>query len=314
MPPGGAAPRVPFCEAAAPACVSAFKAGGGPGRSDRGMSTMLRWLCLCVLLAGSAVAQEVRARIELDSGRVLRVPVVRIANDFVLIRLDGQEMKIPTESIRAIETVAQGNDAETREAQLARVRAALEGSATPAEEDADGAATTAPEPVTAQDAGGDPAAPAAPAVETAGPPDSANGPDGRIIRLLDRYLWLIPAGPGHFTSIGAALLALITGLIVWSARIANVQDVTLARGLIVAVAMLGVFGIEASLLPATRVFLAAAAVLDLVALFALVVVVFRADFVGAVWTVLCFLLSLLVAVVLVELLGVLVTPGELVSS
>ena len=63
MPPGGAAPRVPFCEAAAPACVSAFKAGGGPGRSDRGMSTMLRWLCLCVLLAGSAVAQEVRARI-----------------------------------------------------------------------------------------------------------------------------------------------------------------------------------------------------------------------------------------------------------
>ncbi len=283
------------------------------------MAAWLRILCVGWLLGASlANAQEVRARIELTSGRSFVAEVLRIEPDAFVLRLGDRELVVAADDVATLvpltgeaarKAAAQGGPAPWEP-----VDDAGEGEGKPA----DHAASETPEDSVSErprrtpslSAGGGRAS----AGEVSRSEPSPLGPDAHVVDLLERYLWVVPGGAGHLTSIGAGLMLLMSWLLMAAGRAVGLERIGFARCLGLSGAMLAILAIEASLLPVQPLIVGLTLLLDLGVFVVLAAGLLGARLGQATFVVAAFVFFSILLVMLSELVGVLLSARDLMGD
>lgn len=146
----------------------------------------------------------------------------------------------------------------------------------------------------------EPAAPAA-EVHVVAQPEAPHGPDRHLVRLLDRYVWIMPA-PGHRASVGAAALVVLVLVLQAAARMAEIEQRSFGRCSALAAILFGITAIEVSLAPLTLGFVVAALLLNTGIWFGATRWLLRATTVGSLVMAVCFVFAVLLGVLLIEVM------------
>lgn len=114
--------------------------------------------------------------------------------------------------------------------------------------DATTASRVAPAAGSARDEESGPQAGSAPDSAGAQQRDLSN-PDKQIDAAFSRYMWIVPHHAGHRASLGIALFAFVAGVLLFSARVANVDGMSFGHAAGASAAILSVASLEVALVP-----------------------------------------------------------------
>ncbi len=228
------------------------------------MGRRFLWLwavLLSLLFARPAPAGDI---VRLKNGRTVEGKVISLTPSVVTIKLEQGILRLPRKEVVSIQMEKTSLALPPPPPSEGKAEKILEPprepepgeegwkppvAESPSKEEAGKAAGTekeAPKPSGKPAAEGKVSPPKGPA-RSAGKERSLSGGDEVVDYLLKRYVWLVPSSTGNRISLGIGILFLLTLASYFSAKLADVEDITLSRAFIFTVAGLLVFLGEAAL-------------------------------------------------------------------
>ncbi|MCA8942864.1 MAG: hypothetical protein KDB80_09925 [Planctomycetes bacterium] len=138
-------------------------------------------------------------------------------------------------------------------------------------------------------------------------------PDAQIGRFVDRYLWVVPESAGHKASLGIGVFVALAFIIMFSARLANLDGVTFGRGSFCSACVLVVSSLEVAFVPGSAPIVAAVCVLNLAAWFGLVRGALGGDFYNGSVMLVSTLFAVMLSLLGVQLAGTLLQRSALLG-
>ncbi len=210
---------------------------------------MYRFLLIaCLFLTTTLSAQQTRARVQLVDGTSLQGDVVQAEEDELILHTGGRDVVIPMATVRSLKLY------EVQESKPVSTPAtpATPAAATPT-------AATPQQPLEDPDA-----------------LDQMLHPSQPLGNLSANYLWAVPEGRGAQLSLLAVVWMLLSLAIHFSSSvIGGLQDVSLARAVLLATILIAIAGINFSLPPMSELQLTMVLGLDLLAWMLLTMLVYR---------------------------------------
>lgn len=138
-------------------------------------------------------------------------------------------------------------------------------------------------------------------------------PDAQFERFLDRYLWIVPESTGHKTSLGIAVFVALAFIIMFSARLANLDGVTFGRAAFCAACVLVLASIEVALVPGLAPIVASVCIVNVAAWFGMVRVALGGDFYNGAVMLVATLFAAMLSLLGVQLAGTLLQRSALLG-